>query len=298
MNDIITNEIIRLRDRGALFVINHSGGKDSQAMRIRVQELVPVEQILVVHADLKGAEWEGTFEHVLEDCKDRIPRDRILRVEGNKTFETMVLWRGFWPSPSYRQCTSDLKRGPLERDIRRWLKPRMKAGTENGIVVNCMGLRAGESPNRAKKKTLKFNKLNSKAGREWYDWLPIQDWKCVTDRNFDPTVDKEQVFTAIAKDGKDVHPAYKKGMKRLSCVFCIMACGHDLKVAAENNPEMYARYVAMEDVIDQTFVMPTKKHGKRTLEEVTGVKADPNKVATYKLSLGNKRAALHAKKAA
>ena len=34
--------------KGALFVINHSGGKDSQAMMIKLLEFVPKEQIVVV----------------------------------------------------------------------------------------------------------------------------------------------------------------------------------------------------------------------------------------------------------
>jgi hypothetical protein len=39
-----------LRDRGALFVISHSAGKDSQAQTILVRSLVPAAQIVVVHA--------------------------------------------------------------------------------------------------------------------------------------------------------------------------------------------------------------------------------------------------------
>ena len=37
-----------------------------------------------------------------------------------------------------------------------------------------MGIRAEESPARAKKQQLRLNAGNSVADREWYDWLPIQ----------------------------------------------------------------------------------------------------------------------------
>jgi len=37
-----------------LFVVNHSGGKDSQAMMLLIEQLVPREQIMVVHAALGG----------------------------------------------------------------------------------------------------------------------------------------------------------------------------------------------------------------------------------------------------
>lgn len=63
-------EIIQgLIDRGALFVVNHSGGKDSQAMFIKIRALVPKEQIHVIHAHLPGVEWEGVMEHIDDTCQ-------------------------------------------------------------------------------------------------------------------------------------------------------------------------------------------------------------------------------------
>ena len=54
-----------LRDAGALFVVSHSGGKDSQAMFLKIRELVPEDQILVVYAEL-GDEtvWPATKAHI------------------------------------------------------------------------------------------------------------------------------------------------------------------------------------------------------------------------------------------
>lgn len=52
--------------QGALFVVNHSGGKDSQVMFLRLRTLVPADQLLVIHADLPGADWAGTWEHVVD----------------------------------------------------------------------------------------------------------------------------------------------------------------------------------------------------------------------------------------
>ena len=48
--------------RGALFVVNHSGGKDSQATLLAIRAQVPARQILVIHAHLPGVEWPGTVE--------------------------------------------------------------------------------------------------------------------------------------------------------------------------------------------------------------------------------------------
>ena len=62
----IVKELVR---RGALFVVSHSGGKDSQAMLIEVRKIVPASQILVVHADLGEVEWPGTLEHAAATSK-------------------------------------------------------------------------------------------------------------------------------------------------------------------------------------------------------------------------------------
>jgi DNA sulfur modification protein DndC len=121
-------EITRLIDRGALFVVNHSGGKDSQAMLIQIRQMVPAEQILVVHAELPGADWEGAREKVLE-TSEGLP---VVFCQAAKTFDEMVEDRGMFPRPKYRQCTSDLKRGPIERTIRHLVAERKARGEFRG----------------------------------------------------------------------------------------------------------------------------------------------------------------------
>lgn len=243
-------EIDSLIERGALFVINHSAGKDSQAMAAVLRARVPAEQLLVVHADLGRVEWGGNLEHI-QATTGGLPI--IVARNLNKDFIQMVEKRGAFPSPSIRQCTSDLKRDPIEREVRRYLKANPQFG---GLVVNCMGIRAQESTARSRQNPFRFNKRNSKAGREWYDWLPIFEWT------------EEQVFARIAAEGQEPHQAYAAGMSRLSCVFCIMASKSDLQTAARLNPELYAEYVALEERVGHTMNMAGK-----TLEEVTGIKA-------------------------
>lgn len=59
MNEFTLEQLV---DCGALFVANHSGGKDSQAQLIRMLEIVPAAQIVVVHASLGAMEWPGAME--------------------------------------------------------------------------------------------------------------------------------------------------------------------------------------------------------------------------------------------
>lgn len=245
-------KIAELIARGALFVVNHSGGKDSQAMFAYLRGLVPASQLVVVHAELPEVDWDGVVDHIKANIGD-VP---LHLCRSRRTLLEMVEERGMFPSPSLRQCTSDLKRGPIERTIRGILKARGLS-----LIVNCMGMRAEESSSRSKLEAFKFSERNSKAGREWYDWLPIHDWKV------------ERVWAEIAAAGQEGHWAYKAGMSRLSCCFCIMASKADLKRAAELKPELYKRYVDLEKKIGQVMLMPSKRGGRMGLEEVTGIKA-------------------------
>lgn len=243
----LKTKIVELRDRGAIFFINHSGGKDSQCMTLLMRELIPTDRLVVVHAHLPEVEWEGTWEHI-ENTAGNLTTIKVTAV---KTFFQMVEHRKKFPSPAQRQCTSDLKRGPIETAIRRYLRK-----TGNKLIVNCMGMRAQESPNRSRMKVFQLNVRNSKAGREWYDFLPVHKLL------------ENEVFKVIADHGQHPHWAYSKGMTRLSCCFCIMASSRDLKTAARLKPKLYQKYVETEERLNFTVSMSQK-----FLPEITGISA-------------------------
>lgn len=270
----MSTEIADLIARDALFVVNHSGGKDSQAMYLFLRQLVPAAQLVIVHANLGAVEWAGAVEHI----KATTNGEPLHVCRSRRTLLEMIEERGMFPSPSMRQCTSDLKRGPIERTIRQIVEdrtaqyPGIRTATEAGarLVVNCMGMRAEESSSRKKLQPFKLNAGNSKACREWYDWLPIHGWE------------ESMVLNYIAQHGQKPHAVYGLGMRRFSCVFCIMASEADLKTAARlatehpellNDPELYRKYVNLERSTGQVMLMPSKTKGRRTLEEVTGVLA-------------------------
>ncbi len=246
---MINTIIVELIDAGALFVVNHSGGKDSQAMYLKLAEIVPADQLIVVHAHLPGVEWEGTIDHIRKTI-----RHPLHVVTATKTFFEMVERRGMFPSPSTRQCTSDLKRGPIEKFIRHYLKDNPQFA---GRVVSCMGLRAQESPARARRETLRLSDRNSKAGRAWYDWLPIHDMLV------------QNVFRTIKMFGQKPHWAYEAGMTRLSCCFCIMSSRADLRTAARLRPDLLKKYSELETLTGQVMMMPAKGV-KRSLAQICG----------------------------
>lgn len=243
-------EINELVGRGARFYVSHSGGKDSQAMYALLREVIPHDQITVIHADLGEIEWDGVQSHIADTTIHQINV-----VKAVKTFFDMVRTRyekrpdvPCWPSPQHRQCTSDLKRGPIYKFIRNDLKARGET-----LAVNCTGIRAEESSGRAKQDTFKLNNALSKAGREVYELKPIH--KLTT----------YQVFEAIREAGQEPFWAYAAGNTRLSCVFCIMGCSGDLKNGAKQRPELYEQYVQLERETGWTMFH------KESLEEKVGI---------------------------
>lgn len=263
-------EIPQLVRTGALFVVNHSGGKDSQAMYLLLRDLVPAAQLVLVHADLGEVEWPGAQEHIAATTSG----EPLYVCRSRRGLLEMIAERGMFPSPQRRQCTSDLKRGPIERTIRQYLQENPQFG---GQIVNCMGMRAQESSGRAKLTPFKWvpyenakgkptgksiRPRGKKPGREWFDWLPIHDWTA------------DEVFASISAAGQKPHWVYAAGMSRFSCCFCIMSNQSDLNTAARLNPDLYRKYVELERSTGQVMLMPSKTKGRLTLEQVTGVLAD------------------------
>ncbi len=248
----------RLIQQGALFALSHSGGKDSQAMTILLSRIVPPDQLLLVHAPLATVEWPGTIAHIRATAPVGIPL-LLAHIASGKTLLDRIEERGQFPDPRRRWCTSDFKRTPIERELRRHLKANPRF---SGRIVNCLGLRADESRDRARRAPWSFNAANSKAGRQWHDWLPIHD------------LSGPAVFRIIREAGQSPHWAYAAGMTRLSCSFCIMASRADLQRAAELRPRMYQRYAALEQRLQHTL-SPSRK----SLPDITGVplRSSPHK---------------------
>ena len=162
----------------------------------------------------------------------------LARVASRKSLLERVEERGKFPSMRNRFCTSDLKVSPIERELRRYLKAHPRF---DGRLVNAMGLRRDESSARSKRSPWARSDRNSRAGREWFDWLPI----------FDLTTD--DVFRVIRGAGQSPHWVYERGMSRCSCSLCIFSSRSQLRRAAELRPRLYAKYVQLEKRIGHTL---------------------------------------------
>lgn len=230
-----------------VILINSSGGKDSQAMIDYVTSLAEAEnvrdRIVVVHANLGKVEWAGTMELARRQAQAYGHRFiEVSRPQGDLLQH--VRERGMWPSPTNRYCTSDHKRDQVSKVIT-MLDRKLKEGYRGRKTrfLNCMGLRAQESPARAKKVPLEVNKRITTKSRHVDTWLPILSW------------DESKVWDTIRKSGVEHAKAYDLGMPRLSCVFCIFAPKAALVLAGRNNPELLDEYVEVERQIDHKFRM-------------------------------------------
>jgi len=244
-----------------VIAISSSGGKDSQTMLAHVVGLARAagvaDRIVVIHADLGRAEWNGTgelaraqaefhgvpFTVIRKTDTDAAPADLLDRVKV----------RGMWPSSSARWCTSDHKRGPIRTVFTRLAREhRERTGSAAPVrILDCIGMRAQESTARAKRAPFTPGKVDRKTQRV-DEWLPILGWS------------EAEVWDDIERVGAPHHEAYDLGMSRLSCVFCVLASEGDLRIAAKANPELAAEYIATEVEIGHTF-----KNG-RSLAEIVG----------------------------
>ncbi len=232
-------------------IINTSAGKDSLAMMDYLYEMASnqgvAHRLVAVHADLGRAEWQGTKELAEEHAQSYGMRFEVTKARDkdgqDKDLLSTIEARGMWPSSTTRYCTSDFKRGPVGRIITKLDRElrALRGKDETYRFLNCMGLRAEESPARAKKQPMSENQRTSTQRRKVTEWLPILDWT------------SSQVWERIRQSGRRHHPAYDLGMPRLSCVFCVFAPRHALILAGRNNPDLLTEYVRAENNMGHTF---------------------------------------------
>jgi len=210
-------------------VISFSGGKDSCAMLAYICDKYPNASKHIVFADT-GWEHNGV-EEWCQDIASRFGQTVNIVKSDTKDFFSMVEKRGMFPGAKYRQCTSDLKRGPIQKWIRNNCGPR---------VVQAIGIRAEESNARSKQKPLKRNKSLTNSKRTVYDWFPIFDWT------------EEEVKQYLADRNIPLHPVYEY-LPRFSCQVCIFNTPKELNAIRHHNPTAFKKIADLEKKIGFTM---------------------------------------------
>jgi 3'-phosphoadenosine 5'-phosphosulfate sulfotransferase (PAPS reductase)/FAD synthetase len=250
-------------ESGAALIPSVSGGKDSQAMLAAVARAWRVAQwpgpLRAVHSHLGRAEWPQTLGVIEAQCARhfvpltvvrREQGDLVDRIEARKE-KLAGTGRPFWPSAASRYCTAELKRGPIQKFLR-----------QHRYVVSCHGIRAAESPVRAKKPEWEMETALCTVARRAFIWRPILHWSaeevweaCGT--SLAELHQRQEEYRLgrreTALEGWPCHPAYVFGNQRLSCALCILAGANDLKNGIRHNPELAQIYMSWERETGFTF---------------------------------------------
>ncbi|MFJ4700562.1 phosphoadenosine phosphosulfate reductase family protein [Streptomyces sp. NPDC088768] len=202
-------ELIRA---ASALLVQSSAGKDSVVALDQVVRWARaagcLDKIVVVHADIgEEAEWPGVRDLARQQA-ERYGL-RFVVVKAPVGFLGMVEKRGMWPDAQNRLCTSTLKRDEAAKLFTQIVD---ELGLDDqALIVNCLGIRAAESPSRRKKHELAIDHRASNGRRLVLTWHPVFHFS------------EEEIWQKIADQALDYHPVYDTLIPRLSCIFCILA---------------------------------------------------------------------------
>ncbi|WP_328973530.1 phosphoadenosine phosphosulfate reductase family protein [Streptomyces sp. NBC_00239] len=236
-------ELIRA---ASALLVQSSAGKDSVVALDRVVRWAKaagcLDKVVVVHADIgQDAEWPGVRDLARQQA-DRYGL-RFVVVKAPVGFLGMVEKRGMWPDAQNRLCTSTLKRDEAAKLFTQIVD---ELGLdEQALIVNCLGIRADESPSRRKKHELAIDHRASNGRRLVLTWHPVFH------------LSEQDIWQEIVDNTLDYHPVYDTLIPRLSCIFCILA-SFDVLVRAVRlcwvlGLETPKTYTDLEDRIGHRF---------------------------------------------
>lgn len=268
-------DVLALLQADAPVAVGVSGGKDSVACALAVADhLASIGHRgpkVLIHADLGLVEWQDS----LPSCERLAtylgwPLHVTRRAAGGMMERWESRWQSSkrrylglscvklilpWSTPSMRFCTSELKSAPIASCLRRLFGRHP--------VLSVTGIRADESANRAK---MPASKPNPRLHPGSLDWNPLLRWPVA------------QVLDTIRSAGLPPHEAYTVfGSSRVSCAFCIMSSGDDLRAALrdERNLALYRRMCALE--LESAFAFQGGKWLSEHHPTATGFRLDAAK---------------------
>jgi 3'-phosphoadenosine 5'-phosphosulfate sulfotransferase (PAPS reductase)/FAD synthetase len=136
----------------------------------------------------------------------------------------LCIIKGRFPSRRAQFCTQYLKSEPATEYA-------MELIEQFGSVVSWQGVRAEESPGRAK-----LPEREDKGGG-YSIYRPIHKWTA------------EQVFAIHSKHGIKPNPLYKQGMGRVGCMPCVNANKNEILEISKRFPEQIERINEWENAV-------------------------------------------------
>jgi 3'-phosphoadenosine 5'-phosphosulfate sulfotransferase (PAPS reductase)/FAD synthetase len=243
---LTTPEIDTLLGNGAIVAIGTSGGKDSGALALALTKHLdkiehPRKDRVLIHSDLGLIEWPESIQWCHKTAeKIKTPLIIAKRKAGDMIQRWETRWQRNWErylklecikvilpwsTPAMRFCTSELK-----TDV---ICSALKKRFPTGVILSACGIRAEESPNRAKAPVARLQKKLRRKTHPGYDWNPILHWKI------------EDIWAIHKEMNFPPHPAYNGyGSSRVSCSLCIMSSEND-KLAALRHPQNHPAFLRL-----------------------------------------------------
>lgn len=204
-------------------VVNTSSGKDSQSLMDVVCTLAKqwglLNRVVAVHADLSRVEWPGSKELAAEHAAHYGVRFEVVKRERDLLYQIEHERKKF-PGPTTRFCTSEHKTAQVRKlftrlvqeydrakgvGVRSWKYPGPRVH-----ILNCLGMRADESTKRERMLPFEVGAKDDSNSYRCVDrWLPLHSRT------------EPEVWERNHAAGTRVHYAYKLGLPRVSCAFCL-----------------------------------------------------------------------------
>jgi 3'-phosphoadenosine 5'-phosphosulfate sulfotransferase (PAPS reductase)/FAD synthetase len=235
-NEPLTREQLARRIGDRLVVASVSGGKDSAALCLWLNE--QGIQHRRVFADT-GWEHPTVYDYLRGPLTKALgPIDEV-QAEGGGLVE-LVRRKGMFPSKTARFCTVELKVKPIAAHL-------AQLGAE---VVNAVGVRAEESPAR-----------RELAGWEWSDALDCETWRPLLRWT------EEDVIAIHRRHGLPPNPLYLAGSRRVGCWPCSYSRKSEIRRVADLTPERIDEIERLEHEVTEAAVARYAARGE-TLESL------------------------------
>jgi 3'-phosphoadenosine 5'-phosphosulfate sulfotransferase (PAPS reductase)/FAD synthetase len=215
-------------DPSLTYLVSISGGKDSTALWLHLVRELKLPDVRAVFADT-GWEHPSTYEYLTYLETEIGPLSRVVPP---LDFVELAISKKRFPSAKARFCTKDLKMRPM----RDWIESEAEAGRiDKASLVQCVGVRAEESPSRAR----------MGAFVECDDYYKLPQWRPIIGWTW------QEVFACHARHGVKANPLYSQGMGRVGCMPCIMASLPEIGEIARRFPDVAMKVAAAEAVVQE-----------------------------------------------
>ena len=230
-----------------------SGDKDSSAMALAtsayLDELGHQGQRLLIHSDLGRLEWRESLP-MCHKLADRLGLELV--VVRRQAGDLLDRWRNNvaryanletvrlilpWSTASMLFCRSELKAAIICRELVQRFPGE--------VIISGTGTRREESLTRAcapisAPQPRLTNATHKTSGHNWH---PIADWTLA------------QVLAYHQLRQFSLHPAYARGMSRVSCAYCVLASLADLTTSTTcpDNQDLYRELVSIEILLSFSF---------------------------------------------